>query len=146
MKNILFQVTVAAQNGHCIWYGECHQDVAGHTKNCPYEGPAKELDSEGQELFKKHCSYMLPSDNSVPKTCCDTHQLKLFDENIKQAAALLQRCPSCMLNFVKQICEFTCSPEQSTFINVSKTGINDKSEYFSLVLVRIVLVLNFLFK
>lgn len=51
-------------------------------------------------------------------------QLTLFNDNIKLAANLLNRCPSCMSNLVRHICEFTCSPHQSTFVNVIETKVN----------------------
>ncbi|CAB0034871.1 unnamed protein product [Trichogramma brassicae] len=46
----------------------------------------------------------------MPRTCCDSKQLTTLNEQITQASNLLQRCPSCLSNFLKQICEFTCSP------------------------------------
>ncbi|XP_043485324.1 NPC intracellular cholesterol transporter 1 isoform X2 [Leptopilina heterotoma] len=110
--------TVKAQNeGHCIWYGECNLDDFHRKQNCPNTGPAQPLDQEGQNLLRKHCPHMMQ--NEV-KTCCDTNQLKTLDNNINLAANFLQRCPSCLDNLVKHFCEFTCSPQQSTFINVTE--------------------------
>lgn len=59
-------------------------------------------------------------------------QLNEFNANIKLASGILNRCPSCMNNLVRHICEFTCSPRQSKFIEVKKTGVNPdtKSEFF----------------
>lgn len=53
-------------------------------------------------------------------------QLKQFNTQIKLAAAILNRCPSCMTNLARHICDFTCSPYQSEFIKVKKTGVNKK--------------------
>jgi Niemann-Pick C1 protein len=61
----------------------------------------------------------------VVKTCCDTEQLKTMDQNIVLAAAFLQRCPSCLRNLVKHICDFTCGVDQSRFINVTDVEHND---------------------
>jgi hypothetical protein len=61
----------------------------------------------------------------VVKTCCDTNQLKTMDQNILLAAAFLQRCPSCLQNLVKHICDFTCGVNQSRFINVTDIEHSD---------------------
>ena len=54
------------------------------------------------------------------KTCCDTEQLATMDKSINLAAAFLKRCPSCLQNLVKHICDFTCGTDQSRFINVTQ--------------------------
>ena len=54
------------------------------------------------------------------KTCCDIKQLKTLDRNTAMVAALFKRCPSCLNNLMKIFCEYTCSPKQSTFINVTE--------------------------
>lgn len=51
-----------------------------------------------------------------------------FNNQIKLASGILNRCPSCMNNFVRHICEFTCSPRQSDFIKVVKTEFNPDNE------------------
>lgn len=43
------------------------------------------------------------------------------------AANLLNRCPSCMNNLVRHICEFTCSPRQSNFVKVIQTDVNPET-------------------
>ena len=35
------------------------------------------------------------------------------------------RCPVCYYNFRKSICEMSCSPHQSTFINVTEVKHDD---------------------
>lgn len=96
-----------------MWYGQCHLENE-KPKNCPYTGPPKLLDSEGQVILKKWCPHI----KSV-ETCCDTRQLESLDTNIELAANFLQRCPSCLQNLVQHICDFTCAPDQSRFMNVS---------------------------
>ncbi|XP_033220867.1 NPC intracellular cholesterol transporter 1 [Belonocnema kinseyi] len=122
-----FLTTVGAQdNNHCIWYGQCYQDSI-HMKNCPYTGPAKPLDMDGQKLLQKHCPHMMKdSYEGLTNTCCDTKQLQTLDTNINLAANFLKRCPSCLDNLVKHFCEFTCSPHQATFIKV--TDVKHDSE------------------
>ncbi|KOX79311.1 Niemann-Pick C1 protein [Melipona quadrifasciata] len=121
----------AAQEGHCIWYGECYTDTFMHKKNCLYTGPPKLLDNKGQELLAKNCPHLMVDSGNGINTCCDTNQLKTMDQNIKLAANFLNRCPSCLDNLVKHFCEFTCSKEQSKFINV--TEIKKVNEYINAI-------------
>ncbi|PNF25098.1 hypothetical protein B7P43_G01990, partial [Cryptotermes secundus] len=116
----VFGQYATAEEYHCVWYGQCNKDDLGRYQNCPYEGPAKELEAGGQKLLKKWCPHFSDSKVPVVKTCCDTNQLKTMDQNILLAAAFLQRCPSCLQNLVKHICDFTCADDQSRFINVTE--------------------------
>lgn len=55
-------------------------------------------------------------------------QIETLNDNVKQAANFLQRCPSCMKNFVQHICDFTCSPKQSQFMKVMEVEKGDKGK------------------
>lgn len=57
-------------------------------------------------------------------------QIGILNKNIKLASAILDRCPACMTNLVKHICDFTCSPEQSKYAKVIETQINEKGIIF----------------
>ncbi|KAG8296957.1 hypothetical protein J6590_045800 [Homalodisca vitripennis] len=46
-----------------------------------------------------------------------------MDSNIKLAANFLARCPSCLTNLLAHICDFTCAPDQSRFVNVTETAV-----------------------
>ncbi|CAF1563958.1 unnamed protein product, partial [Adineta steineri] len=35
--------SVIAEEGHCIWYGQCGENAMGKTVNCYYNGTAKKL-------------------------------------------------------------------------------------------------------
>ncbi|XP_071876113.1 Niemann-Pick type C-1a isoform X3 [Bombus fervidus] len=119
----------ATQDGQCIWYGECYTDIYMHKKNCPYTGPAKLLDNEGQKLLAKNCPHLMIDSGNGINTCCDTNQLKTMDQNIKLASNFLNRCPSCLDNLVKHFCEFTCSTVQSKFINVTEIQTEKEVKY-----------------
>nr|XP_033342938.1 NPC intracellular cholesterol transporter 1 isoform X2 [Megalopta genalis] len=127
----LITAVSAASEGHCIWYGECYND--GHKKNCPYTGPAKPLDFEGQKLLAKNCPHLVQDSGNGINTCCNTTQLQTMDSNVKLAANFISRCPSCLDNLVKHFCEFTCSPIQSTFINVTEILKKDDIEYINMI-------------
>lgn len=47
------------------------------------------------------------------------------------AAGFLKRCPSCLKNLVRHLCDFTCSPKQSEFLHAKTIEINKetKKEY-----------------
>ncbi|XP_066248348.1 NPC intracellular cholesterol transporter 1 isoform X3 [Euwallacea similis] len=102
-------------NGHCVWYGECHKS-AGLSQNCVYNGPPKPLNQTGADILKKWCPDLDPS-----SVCCDAMQVKTMDTSVSLAANFLKRCPSCMSNLVQSVCEMTCSPHQSTFLEVKES-------------------------
>ncbi|PBC32491.1 Niemann-Pick C1 protein [Apis cerana cerana] len=126
----LINTVSTAEDGHCIWYGECYTDKFNmHKKNCPYTGPPKLLDNDGQKLLAKNCPHLMIDSGNGINTCCDKNQLQTMDTNIKLASNFLSRCPSCLDNLVKHFCEFTCSTQQSKFINV--TEIQKENEYIN---------------
>ncbi|XP_044315818.1 NPC intracellular cholesterol transporter 1 isoform X1 [Drosophila rhopaloa] len=106
----------------CIWYGVCNTNIYKHSQNCPYNGTAKEMPQDGLELLKRRCGFLL--ENSENKFCCDKQQVELLNKNVELAGNFLDRCPSCMENLVRHICQFTCSPKQSEFMKVVATEKN----------------------
>lgn len=127
----MFQVHAATDNtstgrtdppeGHCIWYGQCNKDPLA--QNCYYEGPAKPLnDTKGLEILKRLCP-----DISPDATCCNTEMLVAFDQGLALPSSILKRCPSCLSNFVRPICQMTCSPVQSKFLDVVEKKVNPKT-------------------
>ncbi|KAJ9578621.1 hypothetical protein L9F63_005111, partial [Diploptera punctata] len=74
-------------------------------------------------LFKDKREPFVPVINisGDPKTCCDYKQLNTMDTNVKLAEGVLKRCTSCFQNLLKSICEFTCSPNQSKFMEVANS-------------------------
>lgn len=127
----MLQVSSAVENtstgridpadGHCIWYGQCNKDPL--SQNCFYNGSAKPLsDTKGRDILKKWCPEISPD-----ATCCNTDMLTSMDQGLALPGSMLKRCPSCLRNFVKSICQMTCSPVQSKFLNVAKTKVNPKT-------------------
>lgn len=125
------------QQGHCIWYDECaYSKLANKAINCYYNGTAKPLDAEGQHLLSKYCSYMLVDRGNGINTCCNTANLRSLNDGLQLAANFLSRCPSCMDNFARQICEMTCSPNQSQFLEPVQIKINETTGLFFYIPVR----------
>ncbi|ODV89534.1 hypothetical protein CANCADRAFT_58439 [Tortispora caseinolytica NRRL Y-17796] len=54
--------------------------------------------------------------------CCVQSQVDQLRENFKKVEPLLSACPACKANFFDLFCHMTCSPDQSTFINVTQIG------------------------
>ncbi|OWR54329.1 niemann-Pick C1 protein, partial [Danaus plexippus plexippus] len=107
----------ASAEGHCIWYGVCSQPTDIKKLNCLYNGTAKPIeDGTARQTLEKFCPDIAAGDVS----CCDADQLKNFNANIGIALNLLNRCPTCVNNFLKHICALTCSPKQSEFLNPVK--------------------------
>ncbi|XP_031634860.1 NPC intracellular cholesterol transporter 1 isoform X2 [Contarinia nasturtii] len=104
-------------NAHCVWYGVCKNSSTGHKLYCSNETAPVPLDKNGQSLLKQYCPHLVHGETDT-KTCCDAEQIDVLNKNVKLAANFLQRCPSCFTNLVRHICEFTCSPEQSSFMKV----------------------------
>lgn len=61
-------------------------------------------------------------------TCCDAKNLKSLENGVALAANFLSRCPSCLDNFARVICEMTCSSKQSVFLEPVKFDVNDKGK------------------
>ncbi|KAK7091360.1 NPC intracellular cholesterol transporter 1-like [Littorina saxatilis] len=109
-----------ADDGHCIWYGQCGTD-AGTKKivNCFYNGTAKPFQtSHALELYKQYCPDLYKGPNTT--TCCSDSQMLTLVGNIDVPRQALGRCPSCLHNFLNVYCYFTCAPDHSKFVTVVK--------------------------
>ncbi|XP_049532934.1 NPC intracellular cholesterol transporter 1 isoform X2 [Anopheles darlingi] len=116
-------------SGQCVWYGICNKDALGRSQYCPYNGTAKPVDSKTKELLSVWCSHLLVEDSSNNvNTCCDSEQVEVLNKNVALAANFLARCPSCMANLVRHMCDFTCSTKQSNFMKVIATEEVDPKE------------------
>lgn len=51
----------------------------------------------------------------------DFFQLGTLASNLKRAEGIIASCPACKANFFNLFCTFTCSPDQSLFLNVTAT-------------------------
>lgn len=69
---LVFYFQVDAVDGKCVWYGVCH----GSKEYCAYDGPPKELDSEGITALRERCSHLLEGNNN--KTCCNLQMVSFF--------------------------------------------------------------------
>lgn len=54
-------------------------------------------------------------------------QIDTLNSNIATAANLLGRCSSCMKNFVRNICDFTCRPDQNRFMKPTEVMVSPRT-------------------
>ncbi|KAL7026898.1 hypothetical protein ACKWTF_005220 [Chironomus riparius] len=129
---VLSQIENKNDGKKCIWYGICDRVPSGSAekiKNClDYKSPRK-LDESGAKALEQWCPHLVPKGKDA-YTCCDNDQISELNENIKIAASLLNRCPSCMKNLVTHICDFICSPHHSDFIEVKRTKQNKQNQTY----------------
>ncbi|CAG8482510.1 2350_t:CDS:2 [Acaulospora colombiana] len=105
--------------------GQCgSKSIFGKQLNCPYNEPAVEPDEDLRSKLVEVCGTKF--ENS--KICCDASQLEDLDANIKQVETLVSSCPACWKNFLYFFCTFTCSPDQSTFVNVTSIGVSGENK------------------
>jgi Niemann-Pick C1 protein len=117
--------------GHCIWYGRCgpnpNLDNDALWLNCLYEGEAKPATSEDISRLLQECPHFaedFPPAEQGWVTCCSSDQITDIAVNFDIPEGILNRCPSCLANFRKNFCDLTCRPDQSKYLNVSKTYEN----------------------
>ncbi|EDV98847.1 GH13378 [Drosophila grimshawi] len=132
VKFFIFGIIVSlfgASKQDCIWYGVCNQDAFLRNQYCSYNGTAKPMPEEGLKLLAERCSSLLEGEQK--NFCCDVDQIKLLNNNIKLAANILERCPSCFINLSRHICQLTCSPNQTKFMKVVATENNKNGTYIT---------------
>ena len=103
--------------GYCVWYDQC--TPAPEAKNCFYNGPAKNLnDSQGLKILIDIC----PELKGQP-TCCSTKQLVALSQNLQTMHQMTSHCPACWNNIRRLYCQFTCSQDQSLYMDVDSSWI-----------------------
>ncbi|CAH2258934.1 jg12586 [Pararge aegeria aegeria] len=123
--------------------GEC-AIVGAFAKPCPFDGEAKpifedsltpEEEVEVLNNIKSRCPELLYNEEGIEKNtkdiiaCCDAAQIKNINQNLIMADGVLGRCPICVRNFARQICEMNCSPNQSNFVSVDVEYTPDGIQY-----------------
>ncbi|XP_063229747.1 NPC intracellular cholesterol transporter 1 homolog 1b-like [Bacillus rossius redtenbacheri] len=112
----LQSVQGSEEDGHCVWYGQCNYDSSRQKyQNCFYNGTARPLaDESGLKLLRKRCPHLAAGD--APRTCCSPQQLRTLDTSVGQAQTLMKRCNTCYRNLLRHLCDLSCSPRQSRFM------------------------------
>lgn len=111
------------KEGYCAMRGSCGSrnfSPLPCVKNEPATLPETQ---EFRQLLQETCGFNGP-------VCCDQDQLETLVEQVKRAEAVIASCPACWYNFVQFWCGFTCSPNQSTFVNVTSVLPGDEEGEF----------------
>ncbi|KPI40214.1 Niemann-Pick type C-related protein 1 [Cyphellophora attinorum] len=104
--------------GRCAIRGHCgKQGFFGSDLPCPDNGKASTPTSELRQSLVDLCG---PKWNEGD-VCCEQEQVDALRTNLKRAEGIIASCPACKDNFFNLFCTFTCSPDQSLFINVTQT-------------------------
>lgn len=104
--------------GYCVMYGNCGKtSLFGQQLPCVSNIKAVKPSDETAEVLQKVCGTDFPTD----LVCCSKDQINKLGENLKKAEALISSCPACRKNFYDFFCKFTCSPDQATFLNITKS-------------------------
>nr|XP_012232256.1 PREDICTED: Niemann-Pick C1 protein-like isoform X2 [Linepithema humile] len=114
---------------YCAWYGECGEEndikrtcVARNITAQPFNN------SDAEATLQRRCPHFF-SDDSL-KTCCDADQIVTMDQSMVMAENIFGRCPTCIRNMFRLICDLTCSTEQGRFLKVTKSDLDeDGMEY-----------------
>lgn len=87
------------------------------------------LKTVNMSLF--HIPHQLNNSNIFSATdlvCCDDTMIQIMEDSFILASGLFGRCETCMKNFQKSICSFTCSPEHSKFLTGFKDTVTNDDE------------------
>ncbi|KAF2718019.1 NCR1, Niemann-pick type C [Polychaeton citri CBS 116435] len=117
-------LTTKHEAGRCAMRGHCgKQGFFGSALPCPDNGPAHTPDDD----LRKEIMDLCGDEWKETDVCCNAEQVDTLRSNVAKANTLISSCPACKKNFYNLFCTFTCSPDQSLFINITKTEPkNDK--------------------
>ncbi|KAJ9132173.1 Niemann-Pick type C-related protein 1 [Pleurostoma richardsiae] len=108
--------------GRCAIRGHCgSKSFFGKQLPCVDNDLAEEPDDALRQQLVELCG---PKWNSGP-VCCSAEQVKSLKSELSTANQIVSSCPACKDNFYNLFCTFTCSPDQSLFINVTSTQIKN---------------------
>ncbi|KAL9127586.1 MAG: hypothetical protein Q9217_003566 [Psora testacea] len=110
--------TTKHEAGRCAIRGQCgKKSFFGGELPCPDNGMAEEPAKDTREKLVNICG----DDWSKGEICCDNDQIDALSTNLKRAEPIISSCPACRANFFNLFCTFTCSPDQSLFVNITSS-------------------------
>ncbi|RCK63902.1 Niemann-Pick type C-related protein 1 [Candida viswanathii] len=104
--------------GYCNTYGNCgKKSVFGQPLPCVTFEPAVKASQESRDRLKAICG------EDFEYICCSPEQIDSLELNLKRVDPLISSCPACRKNFYDFFCQFSCSPNESQFVEILKTEI-----------------------
>ncbi len=111
-------LTSRHESGRCAIRGNCgKQGFFGSELPCPDNDVAKPPTDDVRKKLVSICGEQW----SETDVCCAEEQLDALKANLDRATPIINSCAACKENFYNLFCTFTCSPDQSLFINVTQT-------------------------
>jgi len=111
-------LTPKHEAGRCALRGQCgSKSLFGGQLPCVDNNPAEEPDDKLRQELVDLCG---PKWSTGP-VCCIAEQVATLKKSFSTPNQILAACPACKDNFYNLFCTFTCSPDQSLFINVTKS-------------------------
>ncbi|KAG6275804.1 hypothetical protein E4U47_000513 [Claviceps purpurea] len=116
--------TAKHEAGRCAFRGQCgKQSLFGKELPCIDNDLAQDPDAELRQELVDLCG----ADWSDGPVCCTLDQVRSLKSELGTPNTLIGSCPACKHNFFNMFCKFTCSPDQSLFVNVTQAAPkNDK--------------------
>ncbi|KAK4444690.1 Niemann-pick type C-related protein 1 [Podospora aff. communis PSN243] len=108
--------------GRCAIRGNCgSKSLFGGQLPCVDNNLAADPDEKLRRELVDLCG---PKWSTGP-VCCLAEQVATLKKSFSTPNQILAACPACKDNFYNLFCTFTCSPDQSLFINVTKTVVKN---------------------
>lgn len=127
-------LTPKHEAGRCAVRGHCgKKSWFGKELPCVDNGLAEEPDEKLRQQLVDLCGEKW----GTGPVCCDAGQVNALASELGTPKQIISSCPACKDNFFNLFCTFTCSPDQSLFINVTnsqeKNGKNMVTEVDQLI-------------
>ncbi|KAG6041724.1 hypothetical protein E4U41_002589 [Claviceps citrina] len=111
--------TAKHEAGRCAFRGQCgKQSFFGKELPCVDNDLAQDPDAELRQELVDLCGAEWAD---VP-VCCTLDQVRSLKAELGTPNTLIGSCPACKHNFFNMFCKFTCSPDQSLFVNVTQAA------------------------
>ena len=122
---VLSKNSTKHEKGFCSMRGHCGSEgFFSPALPCPYNGQAEDPTDDVRKKLVKVCGDKWKNG----ALCCDEDQIDALQSNLAQADQIISSCPACKENFYNLFCTFTCSPDQSLFVNITDTTTTSEGE------------------
>ena len=117
--------TAVHEAGRCALQGKCgHKSWEFNDLPCVYNEKA----AAPSDDLKKKLVDLCGSKWNDTDVCCNEEQVDDLRTNLKRAEGIIASCPACKDNFFNLFCTFTCSPDQSLFVNITDTAESNQKK------------------
>ncbi|CAI5757233.1 unnamed protein product [Candida verbasci] len=106
------------KEGYCNQLNNCgKKSIFGKPLPCATFEPAIKISPESKQKLNKICGDSF----NFEYVCCSDEQIDDLKSNLKRVDPIISSCPACHQNFYSFFCQFSCSPNQSKFVEILKT-------------------------